>query len=320
MPMSTEAGAHPGAVVLRRAVRPTGPGPALRAVAGRVLPVAVVILGIVAIWYGAAVGMNADLQREAFDNAGITDAGWRDFAAGTWSQSHPRLPAPHQIAAEIERSVFDTPVTSKRSLVYHAGVTLEATVLGFVLGALVGFGLSLLVVHVPSLDRGLMPWVVASQTVPIVALAPMIVVILNQANVTGLVPKAVIAAYLSFFPVAVGMAKGLRSPDPLQLDLMRTYSASTRQTLSKLRLPASLPFCFASLKIGIAASLVGTVVAEVTKSEDGGLGARLLAGSYYGQTVQIWAALFVAAVCGAMLVGLMSGIEFLVMRHTGVAR
>ena len=318
--MSTEARAHPGAVVLLRAVRPTGPGLALRVLAGRLLPVAVVVLAILAIWYGAAVGMNADLQREAFDNAGVTGAGWRDFAAGTWSQGHPRLPAPHQIAAEIEKSVFDTPVTSKRSLVYHAGVTLEATTLGFVLGALVGFGLSLLVVHVPSLDRGLMPWVVASQTVPIVALAPMIVVILNQAQVTGLLPKAVIAAYLSFFPVAVGMAKGLRSPDPLQLDLMRTYSASTRQTLSKLRLPASLPFCFASLKIGIAASLVGTVVAEVTKSEDGGLGARLLAGSYYGQTVQIWAALIVAAICGAVLVGLMSGFEILVMRRTGAAR
>ncbi len=315
MPMSTEAGA-----VLPRAADPTDVGLALRAVATRVLPVMVVILGIVAIWYGAAVGMNADLQREAFDNAGITNAGWRDFAAGTWSQSHPRLPAPHQIAAEIEKSVFDTPVTSKRSLVYHAGVTLEATLLGFALGAIIGFGLSLLAVHVPSLDRGLMPWVVASQTVPIVALAPMIVVILNQAHVTGMLPKAVIAAYLSFFPVAVGMVKGLRSPDPLQLDLMRTYSASPRQTLSKLRLPASLPFCFASLKIGIAASLVGTVVAEVTKSEDGGLGARLLAGSYYGQTVQIWAALVVAASCGAVLVGLMSGFEVFVMRRAGAAR
>ncbi len=320
MPMSTDVGAHPGAASVPRATRPTGLGPALRGVFGRVLPVVVVVLGIVAIWYGAAVGMNADLQREAFDNAGLHDAGWIDFAEGTWSQSHPRLPAPHQIAAEIERSVFETSVTSKRSLVYHAAVTLEATVLGFVLGAAVGFGLSLLVVHVPSLDRGLMPWVVASQTVPIVALAPMIVVILNQASVTGLLPKAVIAAYLSFFPVAVGMVKGLRSPDPLQLDLMRTYSASTRQTLSKLRIPASLPFCFASLKIGIAASLVGTVVAEVTKSEDGGLGARLLAGSYYGQTVQIWAALVVAATCGALLVGLMSGIELFAMRRFGGAR
>ena len=149
----------------------------------------------------------------------------------------------------------------------------------------------------------MMPWIVASQTVPIIALAPMIVVILNQFNVTGIAPKAAIAAYLSFFPVTVGMVKGFRSPDPLQLDLMRTYSATRAQTFLKLRAPASAPFFFASMKIGAAAALVGAVVAEVTKSEDGGFGARLLAGSYYGQTVQIWAALFAAAALSATLVG-----------------
>ena len=117
----------------------------------------------------------------------------------------------------------------------------------------------------------MMPWIVASQTVPIIALAPMIVVILNQFNITGIAPKAAIAAYLSFFPVTVGMVKGFRSPDPLQLDLMRTYSATRAQTFLKLRAPASAPFFFASMKIGAAAALVGAVVAEVTKSEDGGL-------------------------------------------------
>ncbi len=88
----------------------------------------------------------------------------------------------------------------------------------------------MLIVHVRSLDRSLMPWIIASQTMPILALAPMIVIILNQLDITGIVPKAAIAAYLSFFPVTVGMVKGLRSPDPLQLDLMRTYSASRLQT------------------------------------------------------------------------------------------
>ena len=132
----------------------------------------------------------------------------------------------------------------------------------------------------------------------------MIVVILNQFDIGGIAPKAVIAAYLSFFPITVGMAKGFRSPDPLQLDLMRTYSASTMQVLIKLRAPSSLPFFFASMKIGAAAALVGAVVAEVTKSEDGGLGARLLAGSYYGQTVQIWAALLTAAALSGALVGI----------------
>ena len=314
--MSTEA-APAGVRTRPRAARRVGsPGPFFL-LTERILPVATVIVVILVGWYAAAIGMNADLQRQNFTNAGVADDGVRDFIAGTWSQARPRLPAPHQIAAEIEKTVFETAPSSKRSLVFHAGVTLQATVLGFVIGSLFGFVLSLLVVHVPSLDRGMMPWIIASQTVPIVALAPMIIVILNQISVTGLLPKAVIAAYLSFFPVTVGLVKGLRSPDPLQLDLMRTYSASRAQTLRKLRLPASLPFLFASLKVGVAASLVGTVVAEVTRSEDGGLGARLLAGSYYGQTIQIWAALLVAALCGAVLVGLVSLAERIVAARTG---
>lgn len=270
------------------------------------MPILIVVLAILVAWYAGAIFMNADLQRDAFANAGVTDFTSADLIQGTWSQERPRLPAPHQIARELQKSVFETAVTSKRSLVFHAAVTIEATIVGFIIGSAIGMLLSLLVVHVRSLDRGMMPWVVASQTIPVVALAPMIVVILNQFGVTGLLPKATIAAYLSFFPVTVGMVKGLRSPDPLHLDLMRTYSASTLQRLTKLRLPASRAFLFASLKVGIAASLVGTIVAEVTKSEDGGLGARLLAGSYYGQTIQIWAALLMAAACGAALVGLLT--------------
>ena len=277
--------------------------------AGHALPVSIVVLVILVLWYLGAIFMNADLQRDAFSNADISSYSASDFVLGTWSQERPRLPAPHQIARELEKTVFETPLTSKRSLVFHALVTIEATVVGFVIGSLFGIGLSLLIVHVRSLDRGMMPWIVASQTIPVVALAPMIVVILNQFSITGLLPKALIAAYLSFFPVTVGMVKGLRSPELLHVDLMRTYSASTAQLLAKLRLPASRPYLFASLKVGVAASLVGTIVAEVTKSEDGGLGARLLAGSYYGQTIQIWAALLAAAFCGAALVGLVVLVE-----------
>jgi NitT/TauT family transport system permease protein len=299
--MSTEAMARPAEPMVGRRL------PSV--LTERVVPVAAVSLVILALWYAAAVWMNADLQRDAFANAGRIDTSMAELVAGTWSQERPRLPAPHQVVAELNKSLLQTPLTSKRSLAFHAAITIESTLAGFALGALLGIVLSTLVVHSRSLDRGMMPWIVASQTVPVVALAPMIVVILNQFDVTGIVPKAVIAAYLSFFPVTVGMVKGLRSPDPLQRDLMRTYSASRLQTLAKLRLPASLPFFFASMKIGVAASLVGTIVAEVTKSEDGGLGARLLAGSYYGQTVQIWAALAVAAVCAGVLVGLVGLVE-----------
>jgi NitT/TauT family transport system permease protein len=269
-----------------------------------ILPLTTVLLGLVAFWYVAAALMNASLQRDVFANAGRTDYSTADLVSASLNMERPVLPAPHQIVAEFDKLVFETPPTSKRSLVFHARITLEETLIGFLIGAALGVGLAVAIVSVRVLERSAMPWIVASQTVPIIALAPMIVVILNQFDIGGMTPKAVIAAYLSFFPITVGMVKGLRSPDPLQLDLMRTYSATSGQTLAKLRAPASLPFFFASMKIGAAAALVGAIVAEVTKSEDGGLGARLLAGSYYGQTVQIWATLFVAAALSGALVGI----------------
>ncbi|MBV9220449.1 MAG: ABC transporter permease [Methylobacteriaceae bacterium] len=282
--------------------------------------VLVVALAIVILWYGGSIIMNAQLQRDAFENADQKDYTSAQFIAGTLNMERPKLPAPHQIVRELDKTVLQIDPSSKRSLVYHGIVTLQATLLGFSIGSILGVLLAVLVVHAASLDKGLMPWIVASQAIPIIALAPMIVVILNQFEVTGIVPKAVISAYLSFFPVTVGMVKGLRSPDPLQLDLMRTYSASRPETLFKLRLPASVPFLFASLKVAVAASLVGAIVAEVTKSEDGGLGARLLAGSYYGQTVQIWAALIAAAICACVLIGIVGSLDRVVSRRMGYAR
>ena len=270
----------------------------------RLIPLLTVLAALFAVWYLAAAAMNAPLQRDLFANSDNKTYTTGDLVTASLNMERPKLPAPHQIAAELYRLIFATDPSSKRSLVYHAAITLEETLIGFVVGAALGIGLAVLIVSIPLLERSLMPWIVASQTVPIIALAPMIVVILNQFDIGGIAPKAVIAAYLSFFPITVGMAKGFRSPDPLQLDLMRTYSASTMQVLIKLRAPSSLPFFFASMKIGAAAALVGAVVAEVTKSEDGGLGARLLAGSYYGQTVQIWAALLTAAALSGALVGI----------------
>ena len=284
---------------------------------GKTLPVLAVCAVLAVFWYAGSVWLNADMQRDAFTNAGKADVTMAELIEGTWSQERPKLPTPGQILVELNKTILDTAPTSKRSLVYHGSVTISATLLGFLIGSVLGMGLAVLVVHVKSLDRSLMPWVVASQTIPIIALAPMIVVIMNQFDITGLVPKAVIAAYLSFFPVTVGMVKGLRSPDPLQLDLLRTYSADRLQIFLKLRVPASMPFLFASLKVAVAASLVGTVVAELTKSEDGGFGARLLAGSYYGQTIQIWSALFAAAACAWVLVTLVGIADRLVTRAMG---
>ena len=162
-----------------------------------------------------------------------------------------------------------------------------------------------------------MPWVISSQTIPILAIAPMVVVVLGAIGLRGLVPKAIISTYLCFFPVTIGMVKGLRSPDPLQMDLMRTYSASRWQTFWLLRWPASVPFLFTSLKVAIAISLVGAIVGELPTGAQGGLGARLLVGSYYGQTIQIWSALVTAAVLAALLVALVGRIERIALWRMG---
>jgi NitT/TauT family transport system permease protein len=173
---------------------------------------------------------------------------------------------------------------------------------------------------VESLERSLMPWIITSQTIPILAIAPMVIVVLNAIGVSGLIPKAMISTYLSFFPVTVGVVKGLRSPDPMQLDLMRTYSASSFQTFWKLRWPSSIPFLFTSMKIAIAASLVGAIVGELPTGAVAGLGARLLAGSYYGQTVQIWSALLSAAFLAAMLVTIVDFADKAVRRRMGMVQ
>jgi len=266
-----------------------------------VLPVATVVAAIVAVWYLAAVALNMPWERDQAARAG-TEVAFLDRAAGTMAQERPVLPAPHQVVAEIWKTTAEQKITSKRSLVYHGWITLSATLLGFVFGTALGMLLAVGIVHSRAMDLSIMPWVIASQTIPILALAPMIIVVLNAVGLKGLIPKALISTYLSFFPVVVGMVKGLRSPDRIQLDLMRTWSASGSQTFRKLRWPAATPYLFASLKIAAAASLVGAIVGEMPTGAVAGLGARLLAGSYYGQTIQIWAALFAAAALAAALV------------------
>jgi len=130
-------------------------------------------------------------------------------------------------------------------------------------------------------------------------------------------PKAIISAYLCFFPVVIGVVKGLTSPDPIQRDLMRTWSATPAQIFWKLRWPASVPFLFTSLKVSITISLIGAIVAELPTGAQAGIGARLLAGSYYGQTVQIWAALVAASILAVGLIGLVSFFERWVAQSMG---
>jgi NitT/TauT family transport system permease protein len=283
---------------------------------GRVLPIVTVVAIVVVLWYALAVLLNYNRVSEQLTGVN-PDYTVSDLLKGTWSMERPVLPAPDQIAVDLWRSTAQLKVTSKRSLLYHTYITASATLVGFAFGAVLGILLAAGIVHVRTLDRSLMPWIIASQTIPILAIAPMIIVILASLGVTGLVPKAIISMYLCFFPVTIGMVKGLRSPDPLQMDLMRTYNAGQWQIFWKLRVPASIPFLFASLKVAIAISLVGAIVGELPTGAEGGLGSRMLAGSYYGQMVQIWSALVLAAFLGMAMVYSIAGIEWATLRRTG---
>jgi NitT/TauT family transport system permease protein len=282
----------------------------------RLLPILTVILAILIIWHVFVVILNAPFVRDQAARAGetITTA---QVIEQAFNQERPVLPAPHQIIAELWDTTIDKPITSKRSLVYHAWITLSATLMGFGMGTVLGILLAIAIVHNRAVDKSLMPWVIASQTIPIIAVAPMIIVVLNAIGISGLMPKALISTYLSFFPVVVGMVKGLRSPDAILIDLMRTYYASNTQTFWKLRMPAAMPYLFTSLKVAIAISLVGAIVGELPTGAVAGLGARLLSGSYYGQTVQIWAALFMAAGLAALLVAIVGLAHTAVLKRMG---
>ena len=212
------------------------------------------------------------------------------------------LPAPHQILVELKKTVIDTPITSRRSLLFHAWVTLSSTLLGFGLGSLLGIVLAVLIVHVKTLERSLMPWIISSQTIPILAIAPIIIVVLGSIGITGLFPKAIISAYLCFFPITISMVKGLTLSRPSAARPHANLFGLVGAGLLEAAPPRVVEFLFAGLKVAIAISLVGAIVGELPTGAQAGLGARLLAGSYYGQTIQIWAALFAAAALASILV------------------
>lgn len=300
------------------------------------LPILTIVAAILVIWVLAVVPMNMHLtadqaQRDGLavvpetpaERQGYSGLGLSVANAGliplTYTLDRPRLPSPHQVAAEMWDTIALRNVTSRQSLVYHGWVTLSATLVGFAIGTTLGMLLAVGIVHNRAMDMSVMPWAIASQTIPILALAPMIIVMMGQFGIQGLLPKAVISAYLSFFPVVVGMVKGLRSPDAMQMDLLRTYYASSSQGFWKLRLPASVPYLFASFKIGISAALVGAIVAELPTGARAGFGARMLVGDQYGNPLVTWAALFAAAITAAALVAIFTAMERLTLRRMGMA-
>ena len=202
------------------------------------------------------------------------------------------------------------------SILSGAGLfTLSEAALGFAIGAALGFVLGTIFAHSPFLERSLLPFVVASQTVPILAFAPMVVIWLGASAVS----VAVIAAYLTFFPVTINTLRGLLSPSPIALELMRSYAASRLETLWKLRIPAALPYIFTALKVSATASVVGAIIGELPSGISAGLGRAILNfSSDYSlvSTPKLWASIVTAAGIGILFFVTVSLVEWRALRQT----
>ncbi len=224
---------------------------------------------------------------------------------------HP-VPFPHWIAARIVPFFNKFPLSDERNIVRAVLYTAAGTLSALGLGAAVGTLLAVLFVMVRPLERALLPWLVASQTVPIIALVPVLLLVLGNAGITiqtSLLPTALIGAYIAFFPVVVGTAKGLRSVDPLALDLMKSYAATRTQVFTKVRFPAAVPFLFTSLKLAAAAALVGALVAETESNNRRGLGFQILGQVQSGNVADVWILLLISALLGVSLVALVGLVQ-----------
>ena len=208
-----------------------------------------------------------------------------------------------------------------RLLFEEALFTLREAAVGFAVGMVVGMGIAILLARWKPLERGLLPYVVASQTIPLIAIAP-IVVIWGRKNVDFMpwewqdwMSVSIIATYLTFSPVAVNGIRGLQSPNAEDLELMDSYAASWSQTLWRLRLPASVPYLFAALKIAATASIVGAIVGEISAGVGGGLGRRILleAQRYTTGPERLYAAVIGSAILGVLVFLVITGAERLVL-------
>jgi NitT/TauT family transport system permease protein len=232
---------------------------------------------------------------EGFRALGVHYGWQRPFVVDNTSMPHIHS----MVAALFERPNTESPLLVV-TLLKAALFTAKEAGLGFAMGATGGFVLGALLAHSRMLQRGLLPYVVASQTVPILAIAPMVVVWLSSVNVTAWVSVAVIAAYLTFFPVAIATLRGLQAADPRAVELMRSYAANRWTVLWKLRFQTSLPYLFTALRISATASIVGAIIGELPSSISGGLGSAILnfAQYYSFQPQNLWATNIIAALLG----------------------
>jgi len=273
---------------------------ALREAVSRVSTTAAVLLGLWGLW-------------EGFKWFGEATA----FRLGTFEVNDRTLPHVHDIVGQLfEPSRRNGPLLIE--VLWDSTLfTAKEAAVGFALGASIGFAIGIVLVHSQLLQRGLLPYIVASQTIPILAIAPMVVVWLGGRGAPDWFSVSVIAAYLTFFPVTINMLRGLQSVDPRALELMRSYAGARWAILWKLRVPASLPYLFAALKVSATASVVGAIIGELPASIQDGLGGAILNFNQYYATSppSLWATNLIAALLGITFFLLVLAAERAVVRR-----
>src|SRR5918912_3441230 len=260
---------------------------AVRNAAGRLVLFVIVLAALWGLWEGYRWLWIREGWTWPFVVNDTTIPHLHDIFAALWGSASPGGVGPRLLTVLVKGALF----TAKEAAV------------GFAIGALVGFALGVVLAHFRLLQRGLLPWVVASQTVPILVVAPMVVVWANPKLPSSLKDwgaVALIAAYLTFFPVTVNTIRGLQSADRRALELMRSYAAGSWWVLWKLRFPAALPYVFAALKVSATASVVGAIIGELPSPIQDGLGGQIFNYSQY-YTIQprgLWATNVIAALLG----------------------
>jgi NitT/TauT family transport system permease protein len=283
-----------------------GAGRAVR----QVLPIVVVALFLLAAWYIAAAYFN--LQYLNIHMHDVNPSGWQhtsfpDKLRVALTTPQPTLPTPEQTLSDFVTRLHGS---TEGSLWTDLAWTGRAALLGFLVGTVIGIALGVVLMSSRILSQSLLPYIVASQTIPIVALVPAIMVAIGL----GLRSEVLISAYLAFFSITISTYKGLQSVQPLAVELMRSYAAGPLQVFWKLRLPTALPFVFTGLKIGVTASLVGAIIAELPSGSAHGLGQSLVASSEYSANIQLWSTMLGAALLGLVLYALVVIAERLIVR------
>ncbi len=255
--------------------------------------------------------------------------GYKAFGAwtdGTWPGTERELPVPSDNlnmphSYDIVKQLFE-PVTRRADetlfsfLFKSAWFTFKMAFLGFVIGTIVGLALAVVMLRSSWLERGLVPWINVSQTIPLIALAPLVVTWGRGSFLSDTQSVAVIAAYLTFFPVAVNGLAGLKSPDAQALELMRSFAAPWSKTLFKLRFPAARPYLFPAFRLAAALSVVGTIVGEISAGVKGGVGRVVLdyAGKYSTGPERLYGSILAAAALGLFVFGIITLAEKILMR------